>query len=365
MKGRTKVILGGVVLLALVGAGGALRAAGSGDGDDTRPSVDVTRGTVVDKALAVGQIEPEIEISVKSQTSGVVQRTFAEEGDFVRAGRPLIEIRPNPTPLELAEARRQVQLRALDLENSRRELERQRTLMGQGLTSEREFQNAQQQHAQLEVQHQMALERLSLLAEGKLAPGDGGVQTVVRSPIDGFILEALVEIGDPVVPLSTYQEGTPLLRMAEMSRLVFRGTVDEIDVGRLREGMPVALQIGALPDASVTGRVARISLKARTEDNATVFPVEILLDDAADIVLRAGYSANASIIIARRDSVVVIPERVVTFAGDSTTVTVLRPDGTEEVRRVTLGLSDAITVEVREGLAAGEQVLEKPVKEIR
>lgn len=365
MKRRTKVMLGGVALVAVVGAGTALRAAGSANGETTRPAVDVRHGTVVDKALAVGQIEPEIEISVKSQTSGVVQRKFAEEGDFVRAGQPLIEIRPNPTPLELAEARRQVQLRELDLENSRRELERQRTLLGQGLTSEREFQNAQQQHAQLDVQHQMAVERLSLLEEGRLAPGQGGVQTVVRSPIDGFVLEELVEIGDPVVPLSTYQEGTPLLRMAEMSRLVFRGTVDEIDVGRLREGMPVELEVGALPDATVTGRLTRISLKARTEDNATVFPVEIRLDDPDGVVLRAGYSANASIVIARRDSVLVIPERTVTFAGDSTTVTVLRPDGTEEVRRIRLGLSDAITVEVREGLAVGEKVLEKPVKDIK
>ncbi len=175
----------------------------------------------------------------------------------------------------------------------------------------------------------------------------------------------MVEIGDPVVPISSFQEGTVLIRMAEMSNLVFRGTVDEIDVGRLKEGMPVEVKLGALPNAQVTGRLARISLKARTQDNATVFPVEIALEETDGVTLRAGYSANADVIIARRDSVLMIPERLITFEGDSATVTVLLPDGGTEVRTIKVGLSDAINVEVLEGLREGEKVAEKPTREIR
>src|SRR3989304_2068312 len=156
----------------------------------------------------------------------------------------------------------------------------------------------------------MARERLGLLEEGKVNVATDRIETVVRSPITGFILEKTVEIGDPVVPLSTYQEGTVLLTMAAMSDLLFRGTVDEIDVGKLKEGMPVLIKIGALPAADVEGRVAKISLKARKQDNATVFPVEISLADTHGAVLRAGYSANADIIIARRDSALMIPERL-------------------------------------------------------
>nr|NIM48957.1 HlyD family efflux transporter periplasmic adaptor subunit [Gemmatimonadales bacterium] len=168
-----------------------------------------------------------------------------------------------------------------------------------------------------------------------------------------------------VVPLSTYQEGTVLMTMAEMNRLVFRGTVDEIDVGRLDEGQAVEIKIGALPDAVVEGVLHRISLKARTEDNSTVFPVEITLTDTHGTVLRAGYSANADVIIARRDSVLMIPERLVTFSGDSATVTVLLPDGRTEERLIEAGLSDAINLEVLSGLREDEQVVEPPPREIQ
>jgi HlyD family secretion protein len=363
MKRRTKVTLG-ILGVVVGGAATALTAAGSRKGDENVKTVAAERGTIVDKALAVGRIEPEVEIGVKSQISGVVQRRYAEEGRFVRAGAPLLEIRPTPTPLELAEARRQVQMRDVELANLRLELERNAALRQQGLVSEQDFLATKQRVEQVEIQRQLAAERLSLLEEGRMSPGQG-LETVIRSPIDGYLLEYAVEVGDPVVPISTYQEGTVLIRMAEMSRLTFRGNVDEIDVGRLREGLPVEIKIGALPDAKVEGRLAMISLKAKTEDNATRFPVEIAVLPAAGVVLRAGYSANADIIIERRDSVVVIPERLVRTANDTSRVTVLLPSGQQEERIVRLGLSDAINVEVLEGLNPGDLVVEPPPREIK
>ena len=277
----------------------------------------------------------------------------------------MLEIKPNPTPLELADARRQLQLRQLELDNLQRDLERQQALKAQGLVSDREYQLTEQQHAERQIQLQMARERLSLLEEGKLTVADDQVQTVIRSPIDGFILEKMVEVGDPVVPLSTYQEGTVLMSMAEMSRLVFRGTVDEIDVGRLRSGMPVEITIGALPDAKVEGYLSLISLKARTVDNSTVFPVEITLTETSGTVLRAGYSANANVIINQRDSVLSIPERLIRVENDTARVTVLLPEGSTEERVVERGLSDAITIEILSGLAEGELVVEPPPREIQ
>src|SRR5690606_22294088 len=146
--------------------------------------------------------------------------------------------------------------------------------------------------------------------------------------------------------------------------LIFRGTVDEIDVGRLREGMRAEIRIGALPDARIEGVLARISLKARTQDNSTVFPVEITLEQPDGIVLRAGYSANAHIIIEKREDVLMIPERVVTFSGDTAWVTVdLGADQTER-RIIETGLSDAINIEVVSGLREGERVREKPTRQI-
>jgi HlyD family secretion protein len=365
MKRRTKVILGIAATIILAGGATAVRAAGSGKGDGDVKTVAVEWGTVVDQALAVGRIEPEVEIGVKSQISGVVQRRFREEGTFVRAGEPLLEIKPTPTPLELAEARRQLELRDVELANLRLDLERNESLRQQGLVSEQGYLGTRQQVQQVEIQRQIAAERLSLLEEGRITKGEGRMETVIRSPIDGYILEYAVQVGDPIVPISTYQEGTVLIRMAEMNRLVFRGNVDEIDVGRLREGLPVEIKIGALPDAEVTGQLTMISLKARTEDNATRFPVEISVHPGPGIVLRAGYSANADVIIERRDSVLTVPERLVRTEKDTSRVTILRPDGTREERIVRLGLSDAINVEVLEGLNAGDRVVEPPPREIK
>lgn len=364
MKRLTKVFIGMVAVTSIGGA--AARAMSSNGGeDDGGRTVAVARGEIVDKALAVGTIEPEVEISIKSQSSGVVRRRFADIGDFVRAGDPLLEIKPNPTPLELADARRQVELQKIQLENLTRDLTRQRTLLDQSLVSEREYQLVERQQAEVSIQVQMAEERLALLEEGKVTIADDEIETVIRSPIDGFILEKMVDIGDPVVPLSTYQEGTVLMTMAEMSALIFRGTVDEIDVGKLQEGMPVDVKIGALPNATITGTLSNISLKARKDNNATVFPVEMTLRDTGGATLRAGYSANADVIIDRRAGVLVIPERLVTYDSDSTYVTVRRPNGTEEIRTIQTGLSDAIDVEVLSGLEEGELIVEAPPREIQ
>jgi HlyD family secretion protein len=364
MSGRKKI--GMLVLTAVVVAGaGTTFALRGGAEETTAPGVAVSRGDVVAQALAVGTIVPEVEVSVKSKVSGVVQKRFADVGDVVAAGAPLLEIHPDPTPMELADARRQVELRQLELDNVAREMARQQELRSRGLISEQEFEQSQRRSAEARLQSQMATERLALLEKGRVTGATGvTLESVIRSPIDGYILEKLVEVGDPVVPLSTYQEGTVLLKMADMKKLIFRGTVDEIDVGRLQEGMPVVIKVGALPNVPVEGVLTRISLKAQRQENATVFPVEITLTESGSAVLRAGYSASAEIIIDRREQALVIPERLVHFEGDSAWVEVAGADGARVKRKLETGLSDAIRIEVVSGLEEGERVLEKPRREI-
>jgi HlyD family secretion protein len=363
MKRRTKLILGVIVVVGA--AGGAFAAVSNGSSsDDEIKTVDVERGEIVEKALAVGRIEPEIEVSVKSKISGVVSKEFADVGDFVRAGDLLLEIKPTPTPLELVETRRQLEIRQLELENHRKDLARKRQLLDQGLIPQDQFDLAERTFGEAELNVKLARERLALLEEGRVQTSDQSIEAVVKSPIDGFILEKNVEIGDPVTPLNPYQEGTVLMTMAEMSALIFRGTVDEIDVGKLTEGMPVEIKVGALPGVEVTGVLSKISLKARTEDNATVFPIEIELERSNGVVLRAGYSANADVIIDRRKNVLMIPERLLSVSDDTARVTVLLGDSSQEERIVETGLSDAINIEVLSGLAEGEKVVEPPPREI-
>ena len=288
-------------------------------------------------------------------------------------GGSIFNTDPNPNKVladeranvQTDDARRQVELRQIELDNLKKDIDRQTTPQQQGQVSDQQFETTQQNYAESQVQLKMAQEKLALLEQGKVTTSAGAIETVVRSPITGFILEKSVELGDPVVPLTTYQEGTVLMTMAAMKDLLFRGTVDEIDVGKLREGMPVTIKIGALPEARIEGVLSRISLKGKSQDNATVFPVEISLTETHGTTLRAGYSANADIVIQRHDSVLTIPERLVTVKDDTARVTVLLPDGSKEARVVKLGLSDAINVQVLDGLAEGDRLVEPPPREIK
>jgi HlyD family secretion protein len=363
VKRKWKVIAG-IAVLALLGGGATFMLRGDSDGEDTLRRVVVERGTIEAKALAVGTVEPETEITVKSKVSGVVQQAYIEEGAWVEAGAPLLEIRPEPTPLELVEARRALEMHQIAEANQRQEFERIEQLAQHQVVPTQELERARRQHEEAALEVLTARERLELLETGRVTSEEVTIQSVVRSPISGYVLQRMVEVGDPVVPLSSFQEGTVLMTMADMDRLVFRGTVDEIDVGRLEEGMPVVLSVGALPGSEITGSLSRISLKARTEESATVFPVEIAIDPVDGPRLRAGFSANADILLERRMDVLVVPERVVTFEGDSAWVEVPGPNGARERRAIRTGLSDAVMVEVLEGLEEGQSVLEKPLRAV-
>ena len=239
--------------------------------------VAVARGTIVDKALAVGQIVPEQEIQVKSQISGRVKECFVEVGDPVEVGEALFSISPDPTPLELAEAERGVQLAQIGFDKAEKDLDRYRSLWQGGVLSRDSYDSRQKDFDQARVTLEQEKDRLALLKDGRIVRRVGGVDSVIRASTAGTVLERSVNPGDPVVPITTFQEGTVLMTLADMKTLRFKGTVDEIDVGKLHEGLPVRLQIGALPGNQVQGRLARIAPKARTKEGATVFDLGEIL----------------------------------------------------------------------------------------
>ncbi|TFH01673.1 MAG: efflux RND transporter periplasmic adaptor subunit, partial [Calditrichales bacterium] len=359
-KWITWISIGVIVIVIITIA----MTSGQNGQENGRKTVKVSKQTIVDKALAVGSIEPVTEIDVKSKISGVVGKLFVGVGDLVQAGDPLVEVKPDPTPLELAQAKRDVEMASIEMETYDKERVRSRQMQTQGLISDQEFEILTQKYDEAHLRHQISQERLDLIEKGKVKIANTRIETVVKSPLTGYILEKSVNLGDPVVPLTSYQPGTALMRLADMTDLIFKGTVDEIDVGKISEGMTCELQVGAIPASQINGHVRLISLKAKKEDNTTVFPVEIKIDQLNDAVLRAGYSANAHIIIARRDSVLAIPERVVTFRNDSAFVQLPKGEKESEERFIKTGLSDAIQIEVIEGLDEGQEVLEKEVKEI-
>ena len=364
MTMKKKIILSAVGII-IVGIAAFLVFGNSKlSSDGELPKVKVSRATIIDKALAVGTIEPENEISIKSKVSGVVSRIFTDVGVFVRIGQPLLEVRPDPTPLELADAKRQVQLSQVDLDNLKKDQVREQSLFKSKMLSAREYEDFQKRFEESKLRLMISTEKLALMESGKVKIGDTEIESIVKAPISGFVLNRTVEVGDPVTPLTSYQEGTVLMKMANMERLIFKGTVDEIDVGKMKEGMDVEIKVGALPGDTIRGILRKIWLKAEKKDNAAVFPIEILIPSGSNKVLRAGYSANANIIIRKKINVLTIPERVITFSNDSAYVTMAADTKKDEKRLIKTGLSDAINIEVLSGLKEGDVVLEKPVKKI-
>lgn len=363
-KKKKKWLIGLIFVAILIVVILVVSSSGSNGHENGRATVKVERKNITDKALAVGSIEPVNEIDVKSKVSGVVGKLYADVGDFVNAGDPLVEVKPDPTPQELAQAKRDVEMAQIEQQTMQKEFERGKKLKAQGFMAEQDYEVVARQYDEAKLRLQIANEKLELIEKGKVIIAHTNIETVVKSPLTGFILEKNVNLGDPVVPLTSYQPGTPIMRMADMKDLLFKGTVDEIDVGKIEEGMTCELQVGALPGKTIKGHVTLISLKAKKEDNTTVFPVEIKIDETEGAVLRAGYSANAHIIIDKRDSVLTIPERVVTFRNDSAFVNIPKGENGSEECYIKTGLSDAILIEVLSGLSEGEVVLEKEVKEI-
>lgn len=357
------IIIGIIVVVVVVFVFLALQ--GSGKKEQANNSIRAEMGSIIDKALAIGQIEPKDQISVKSKISGIVSRVFVEMGDLVQRGDLLVEIRPDPTPLEFAEAKRQLEIDSVNYDNQRKQFDRVRELLAQKLVSQQDYDQASRGAGEAELRLKLSRERLSLIEKGRINIAGKKVESVVKASIQGTVLERKINVGDPVVPLTSYQAGTELFILADMNELIFRGTVDEIDVGKLEEGMSVVLKVGALPNDTINGVLYKISPKARKEENSTLFDLEIKITETGRSMLRAGYSANADIIIKKKEDILLIPERLIEFVEDSAFVQVKDSTSGEVERKIIeTGLSDGLNIEVTEGLEEGEILVERPPKEI-
>lgn len=341
------------LLLALAGVAGLPSCSGGGADDGPR-TVRAVRGDLLIEAVAVGQVEAAFAVPVKSANAGVVTRRFVELGQRVVEGDPLFEVRPVLTDLQRLQAERAL-LEAREAEEGVQELTKGETLAGVTMRLFQGEGNAERMARASERARSDAEEQLELLLNGSAEIDGKVIDYLVRAPIDGHVVALDLEVGEPVVPSSSYGSGTELLTLADLAHPVFRGTVDEIDVGRLREGMRANLTLGALPQAEVSGTLTEIGLLATTRSNATVFPIELAVEPPADLVLRSGYSAVARIVVEEARDVLLLPERVVEYR-DGSAVVRLAADGSE--RAIEVGLSDGMQVVVLSGLEEGEDVLD-------
>ena len=367
MRKILKILVILVLLAAAVGAAYAwLSSRGKDDGG--LKMVPVERGSITEKAVAVGQIDPRLKFEVKSKISGIVQRTAGEVGDRVEPGTPMFEIVPDPTPTELVEAERRVAAAQAAFKRAEAGWQRATELARQGITPKEEEDLKREAFELAQVELETARDNLELVRKGRLTGRGREMESIIRAPAAGIVLERLVDPGDPVVPLTSFQPGTSLATVADMGDLIFKGTVDEIDVGKLEVGVPARLSIGALPGATVNGRLAKIAPQATEEEGARLFDVEIELDPVDGVVLRAGYSATADLVIREKNDVLTIPERLVLFEEDGAKTFVEIPGEGPEAEpvkvAVEIGLSDGLNVEIVSGLAEGDEVVQRPPREI-
>ncbi len=330
--------------------------------------VEATRGDITEKALAVGQIEPREQFQVKSKNSGIVSRCLVEVGDEVATGDPLFEVAPDPTPQELLDVDHRLRSAATRFAKAKADFERGQQLHTDGLMSKGDLDSLAEIFELAKVSLDQAQDNQELTRMGRVTGETTQVETLIRATASGTVLSRAVNPGDPVVPLTSYQPGTELATIADMSDLIFNGTVDEIDVGKIAIGMPCRIKVGALPDQIVLGELARIAPQAQRSEGTTLFDVEIELDPDREVFLRAGYSANADVVIREKTGIVLIPERLVLFeeGGETTFVEIPGegPDAEPVKNSVELGLSDGLSVEVVSGLTEGDQVVQRPPREI-
>lgn len=321
--------------------------------------VSATRGDLEQTTVATGKIEPRDEIEIKPQISGIIAELYKKEGETVREGEVIAKVKVIPEMSSLNSAQSRVRLAGISLEQAQRDFDRMKNLYEQKLVSAEDYEKADVARKQAEEEKLAADDNLEIVKEGISKSNASLSSTFIRSTITGLILDVPVKVGNSVIMSNTFNDGTTIASVADMTDLIFRGNIDETEVGRIREGMPVKITLGALQDITFDATLEYISPKGVEENGANQFEIKAAVTVPDTVTVRSGYSANASIVLKSARGVVTVPESILEFSGDTSFVHVLTdsvPRQAFDRRRVELGMSDGISIEVKSGIAEGEQL---------
>lgn len=316
-------------------------------------------GDVIEKTVATGRVVPRMEVNVTSQVSGVVEHLYVEAGDTVERGDLISRITLAPSMVTLNSAESQLQSARINLNNAQRELERQRRLYETDLISASEFARFELDYELRQEAVKSAENHLLLIREGSTRQSEL-VSNIIRAPVDGMILDVPNREGAFIVESSTYGAGTAVAVMANMSDMIFEGLVDEAEVGKIREGMDLILHVGALQDRTFDATLEHIAPKGQEDQGTIKFEIRAAVALDEDWFLRANYSANADIVLARRDQVLTINERDLLIEGERYFVEVETGTQRFERREVQVGLSDGLMIEITDGLSESDRIKRQP-----
>ncbi|WP_300693588.1 efflux RND transporter periplasmic adaptor subunit [uncultured Bacteroides sp.] len=309
--------------------------------------------------VATGKVEPRDEILIKPQISGIIDEVYKEAGQNVRKGEVIAKVKVIPELGTLNAAESRVRLAELNARQGETDFARMEKLFNDRLVSREEYEKAEVSVKQAREELQTAKDNLEIVKEGITKSNASFSSTLIRSTIDGLILDVPVKAGNSVIMSNTFNDGTTIATVANMNDLIFRGKIDETEVGRVHEGMPVKLTIGALQNLSFDATLEYISPKGVEENGANQFEIKAAVRVPDSVVVRSGYSANAEIVLERAHQALTLPESTIEFSGDSTFVYLLTdsvPQQKFERRAVRVGMSDGIKIVIREGVDGKSRV---------
>lgn len=355
MKTALKILIG---LLILVVFGGTIvylyqKSAAKPVLHETT-SASVTN--IVKKTVATGKIVPRKEIEIKPQVSGIIAELFVEPGETVRKGDMIAKVRIIPNMINLNEAESRLNRARINYEDAQRNYDRQKQLFEGKAIALAELQSYEVTLNTARESVEAAENNLQLIREGITKKSGEVSNTIIRSTIEGMVLTVPVEIGNSVIESNTFNDGTTIATVADMGEMIFKGKVDESEVGKLHQGMNLILTIGAIDTEQFAASLEHISPKGIEENGAIQFEIRAAVELKEDQFIRAGYSANADIVLDRRDSVLAIPESLIKFSNDTAWVEVEKTPQNFEKRVVKTGLSDGINVEVLSGITQKDKI---------
>ena len=314
-------------------------------------------GTIEKKTVATGKVEPRDEVLINPQISGIVSEVCKEAGQSVKAGEVLAKVKVIPEMGTLSAAESRVNVAQINLRQTQKEYDRTKELYKGKVIASEEFERAETEWMRAKEELQNAQDNLEIVRDGIAKRSSQFSNTQIRATITGMILDVPIKVGNSVIQSNNFNDGTTIATIADMSDMIFKGKIDETEVGRIKEGMPLTLTIGALQDMKFNAILEYISPKSIEENGAILFEIKAAAEVPDSVFVRAGYSANAEIILDRCQEVLTIPESTVEFQQDSTFVQVVTAEEPElelQRRYVKLGLSDGINIQVKEGLTTSD-----------
>ena len=320
----------------------------------TPEKVDIQKTTII-----TGKIEPRDEVNVKPQISGIITELYKEPGDHVNMGDVIAKVKVIPDMGQLSSAEMRVRLAEINLKQAEIDFKRDENLYQQKLVSAADYDKSRQTFNQAKHEKLAAEDALQVVRDGVSKSNAKASSTLIRSTISGIILNIPVKVGNSVILANTFNDGTTIATVANMNDLIFRGNIDETEVGQLVNGMAMKITIGALQDLKFDANLEYISPKAVESNGANQFEIKAAVKLSEGGKIRSGYSANAEIVLAKADKVLSVPESAIEFSGDSTFVYVVKGEGkqkTYERKAVTTGLSDGVNIEIKKGLTTKDKV---------